>query len=155
VKQFFASLLCAALFFSGPAVVPAVTAAAPAASPLACPPGTTLVQGYTKKNGTEVAAHCKKSKKGGKPDAMSASTPVPAASTPPAAPAAAPVVVPPATAAPAMKKSTSTSATSATAPEPDSTTCPEGKTYVHGYTTKKGKTVAGYCRKAPAKKSAP
>jgi hypothetical protein len=142
VKQFFATLLCGALFLCGPAATlaqTAATAAAPAVT--SCPTGSKLVEGYTKKNGTVVAAHCKKSH-GKKSSAMGAATSGTAAGTTSAG--TAPAVAAPAVAAPAA---------SAAAPDPAATTCPAGKTYVHSYTTKKGKTVAGYCRKAHKKAS--
>jgi hypothetical protein len=144
VKQFFASLLCAALLACGQSAVLAQTAATAPAAVTSCPPGSKLVDAYTKKDGTAVAAHCKKSKHA-KAGAMSGATPDAASNTVPAAPAvAAPAVVAPAT---------STTTTSQTAPDPGSTTCSAGKHYVHSYTTKKGKTVAGYCRKSHAKKA--
>jgi hypothetical protein len=151
VKQFFASLLCAALLACGQSAVLAQTGAAPAVT--SCPAGSKLVEAYTKKSGTTVAAHCKKSKhaKGG---AMNAAAPDAAASTVPGVPApAAAAPAPVLTPSPAMRKSTSTGTASQAAPDPAETTCPAGKTYVHSYTTKKGKTVAGYCRKSHAKKS--
>jgi hypothetical protein len=148
VKEFFASLVCVALLAFGQTTIFAQTAAPAATS---CPPGTTLVQGYTKKNGTAVAAHCKKSRKGTMSGAMSGASPAPATSAAPAVAAPA-VPAPAATPAPAMMtKGTSTNGTRGTAADAGATPCPEGKTYVHGYTTKKGETVKGYCRKVRAK----
>jgi nucleoid-associated protein YgaU len=150
VKKFFASLVCVALLAFGQTTIFAKTAA-PATTN--CPPGTTLVQGYAKKNGIAVAAHCKKSRK----SAMSGASPAPASSAAAAPPVAAPAVAAPAaTPAPAtMTKGASTSgtagATGTAAADAGATPCPEGKTYVHGYTTKKGETVKGYCRKVRAK----
>ncbi len=104
-----------------------------AMAPTTCPAGSKLVQAYTKKNGTTVAAHCKKSK-------MTSG-----AAMDSAAPAASPDAM--MTPAPmASKGATSSSSMSA-----DS--CPPGKTLVKGYTTKKGDKVAAYCRKSHKKKS--
>jgi hypothetical protein len=76
---------------------------------------------------------------------MSGASPAPASSAAAATPA------------PAMMtkgtptNGTTTGTTGTVAADAGATPCPEGKTYVHGYTTKKGETVKGYCRKVRAK----
>lgn len=131
MKYFFAPLLALAvtLFVASPVM--------PASTTSQCPSGQTYTKGYTKANGTKVAGYC--SSKG--------ATAAPAA----AETAAASAEKAPKTGATSASKAM-TSASTSTKDAASATSCPPGKTYVHGYTTKAGTKVEGYCRSKPQSK---